>query len=192
MGLMYLFPTTKNEEHVKIHGNEITLRTYGLPWIFWGYALASLSVVLGMYLAVKSPLEKLHSLGTGIDQLIYYALTSIFWLIPLITLSFFFFEKRLTKEAQQLTVSYHLFGVRFYKKFISLKPTNAFCLGHFLESPNMARLQNKEEMRGFQNKGYFELYAISADNQKILIDRHSVKIELEKIMHLLDAGTLNE
>jgi hypothetical protein len=189
---MYLFPVSKDEAHVKIAENKITVRTYGLPWIFWGYALASLAVIVGMYLAVKAPLEKLKSVGDGIDQLIYYGLCSTMALIPFTLISFFFFEKKITRENNKLTLSYHLFGIKFWQKTIQLNPTNRFTLNHFLNSPNMARIENKDELSGFQNKGYFELFAINHQNQRILIDRHSRKVDLEKLMHLLDAGTLNE
>ena len=48
----------------------------------------------------------------------------------------------------------------------------------------MAKIYNKEELKGFENKGYFELHAISGD-KIFLIDRHGRKADLIKIKELL-------
>ena len=40
-------------------------------------------------------------------------------------------------------------------------------------------------MRGFQNKGYFELKLIDSNERKILVDRNSRKADLNKIKAIL-------
>jgi hypothetical protein len=53
-----------------------------------------------------------------------------------------------------------------------------------MDSPNMAKIYNKDELKGFENKGYFELRVLSG-GQKILIDRHSRKADLLKMKDTL-------
>jgi len=48
----------------------------------------------------------------------------------------------------------------------------------------MAKIYNKEELKQFENKGYFEL-KIKSNNKLILIDRHTRKADLIKIKDLL-------
>jgi hypothetical protein len=50
MGLMYVFPVSEEEtDFVKLElsptgkGSKITLKSYGLPYIFWGYALGAMT-----------------------------------------------------------------------------------------------------------------------------------------------------
>ena len=187
MGLMYLFPTSLDErDHVVIEDQTITLKTYGLPYIFWGYAFGILLLELAMYLAVRSPLEKLASIGDGIDQLIYFSLNLVLLAIPFSLLCFFFYEKVMEKKGNILFLKWRFFGVTVKTQQIDLKESVPFTVGHFIDSPNMARIKDEKALKGFQNKGYFELFAHLANGQSVLIDRHSRKADLEKMIELLN------
>ena len=66
MGLLYVFPVATDEkDFVDIQVDKITLKTYGLPYIFWGYALGICLVILFMFLAIKAPILKLIQLEIG-------------------------------------------------------------------------------------------------------------------------------
>jgi hypothetical protein len=187
MGLMYLFPTNKDErDHVVIDDQSITLKTYGLPYIFWGYAFGILLLEFAMYLAVRSPLEKLASIGDSIDQFIYFSLNLVLLSIPLTLLCFFFYEKRLEKKGRELFIHWRFFGLTVKTQKIELKANDAFTVGHFIDSPNMARIKDEKALKGFQNKGYFELFAHLNSGKSVLIDRHSRKADLEKMIELLN------
>ena len=55
-----------------------------------------------------------------------------------------------------------------------------------MDSPNVARLKLQEGTQGFQNKGYFILWLKVNDKTKVLVDRHSRKVDLEKLKALLE------
>jgi hypothetical protein len=65
-----------------------------------------------------------------------------------------------------------------------LDSNDAFSVDHFMDSPNMAKIYNKTELKQFENRGYFELHAKS-NGKNLLIDRHSRKADLVKIKDLL-------
>ena len=79
-----------------------------------------------------------------------------------------------------LKFSFFLYGKKTYK----LDQPDSFTVDHYLDSPNMAKIHNKADLKQFENKGYFELYAIE-NNKKFLIDRHSRKADLIKLKELL-------
>lgn len=187
MGLMYLFPTSQDErDHVVVEDQSITLKTYGLPYIFWGYAFGILLLELAMYLAVRTPLAKLSSIGDSIDQVIYFSLNLVLLAIPFSLLCFFFYEKVMEKKGNTLFLKWRFFGITVKTQQMDLKPTGAFTVGHFIDSPNMARIKDEKALKGFQNKGYFELFAHLKNGETALIDRHSRKADLEKMIDLLN------
>jgi hypothetical protein len=47
-------------------------------------------------------------------------------------------------------------------------------------------MKSNEENLGFQNKGYFILWIKTKEGKKIQIDRHSRKIDIEKLKSLLE------
>ncbi len=56
MGLMYVFPVSEDEsDFVSKNDQVLMLKTYGLPYIFWIYAICSVAVVFLMFLAIKAP-----------------------------------------------------------------------------------------------------------------------------------------
>lgn len=190
MGLLYVFPVSAEEkDFVDIASDRITLKTYGLPYIFWGYALAICLMILFMFLAIKAPILKLIALGDETDAMLGYALFGFLAFLPISLLSFFFYEKRIIKTKEEIILEYRLFGLKvFSEKFIP-NPIDAFEISAFLSSPNVARSRGDEESAGFQNKGYFILWLKTQDGKRINIDRHSRKTDLIKLESLLKIVT---
>lgn len=190
MGLMFQFPASLEEkDHVIKTADSITLKTYGLPYLFWGYAAAIMAIVVAMYLAVRAPLMKLIELNSGgIDAVIFYSLHLCLLAVPVSMLFYFFYEKSLTGKRNQLIILHKFFGLPFKRQEFVLEETTPYYIDHFLDSPNMARIKSEEKMVGFQNKGYFELFARVKEASPILIDRHSRKVDLQKLIELLESA----
>jgi hypothetical protein len=187
MGLLYVFPSEIEEsDNIKIDSQKVTLRTYGLPYIFWVYALAILTAIFFLGLAVKGPLEKLLSYEDTINYVIGYGLIALLICVPLTLISLFFYEKEITRTNNEITIRHKLFYIPILKKVVSLE-NKKLEVGHFLDSPNMARIQGGKEAIGFQNKGYFELNIVSDNGQRVFLDRHSRKTDLDKLLKLLES-----
>lgn len=191
MGLMYIFPVElDNQDRTELFANPengketIVLKTYGLPMIFWGYLGAALVVIAAMWLASRAAIAKLISYDDPGLQALGYLVQSTLVLTPFVLVALFFYEKHLKKCGKTLTLIYKFFFIPVYAKKIKLDNEAALSVDHFMDSPNMAKIHNKEELKGFENKGYFELHAISS-GKSILIDRHSRKADLLKIKDLL-------
>lgn len=191
MGLMYMFPTEKEDsdriEFIKNKSDNsdmIILKTYGLPMIFWGYLTTALVVIGTMWLASNSVIEKLLSYNdSGLTALAYLVRFTLI-LTPVVLIGFFFYEKQIHKNKNELILVFKVFSITLYKKKITIDKSDSLEVNHYLDSPNMAKIYHKEELKHFENKGYFELKAI-ANGNKILIDRHSRKIDLIKLKDLL-------
>lgn len=192
MGLMYIFPVGTDEvdrteiiSNTKTNSSTIILKSYGLPMIFWGYLAAGLIVLGSMWLASRATLTKLlnyedpglHALGL----LVQYTLV----LTPIVLLAFFFYEKQIHKSDKDLKLVFKLFFIPVFFKKMQLKSYDSFSVDHYMDSPNMAKIYNKAELKAFENKGYFELHALNSDGISLLIDRHSRKADLLKIKDLL-------
>jgi hypothetical protein len=191
MGLLYLFPDRINDEnHVRYTEHEdgkvtsIELKTYGLPGIFWFYAIASLTVFLMLGLAVKSPLEKLLTYPNTVNFLIVYSMYTIYAFLPIIVFGFFFYQKSIRLQENQLVVVYKIFGIRFWRKIFRLNEATKLELSHFMDSPNLARIKGDRESLGFQNRGYYQLFILS-EKRKYLLDRSSRKRDLIKLQEML-------
>ncbi len=185
---MYVFPVSVDEtDFVKIEKTpeKITLKSYGLPYIFWAYAAAAMLMVFFMFLAVNAPIQKLIELGDEVDVMLGYSLFGFLALIPLTTFAFFFYEKRIIKEKNQISLIYRIYGIPVFTEKFPLKDDSDLSVEHFMDSPNVARMKGGEEAVGFQNKGYFILWLKTADGKRIILDRHSRKSDLEKLLLLL-------
>ena len=91
MGLLYVFPVSEDEtDFVEKKNDTLTLKTYGLPYIFWIYAICVVAVVFFMFLAIKAPILKLVSLGDDVDSMLGYSLLIFVGLVPLFIFSFFY------------------------------------------------------------------------------------------------------
>lgn len=190
MGLMYLFPSSE-EENERIEILQITdrktlvLKTWGLPLVFWGYLAASFVVLASMWLASRSAIQKLLTYeDTGLWALAYLVQYTLI-LSPIILLGFFFYEKQIRKSGTDLKLVYKIFFIPFYSRLIQLDSKDALSVDHFMDSPNMAKIHSSSELKQFENRGYFELFAKSG-GKNILIDRHSRKADLIKIKNMLD------
>lgn len=191
MGLMYIFPVDLDDQertelitNLKNGKQTLILKTYGLPMIFWGYLAAVLVVVAAMWLASRAAIAKLISYEDATLQALGYLVQYTLILTPIFLLALFFYEKHLKKSGNTITLIYRIFFIPVFSKKILLDDEDALSVEHFMDSPNMAKIYNKEELKGFENKGYFELHAKSA-GKKVLIDRHSRKADLLKIKDLL-------
>ena len=187
MGLLYLFAEDDQDKlYAKEQDGGLYLTTYGLPPVFWFYLLTSLATLAFLSLAVWSPLR---SVLKGDDQIKFFMGICVLILmigLPIVSFGFFFYRKELLKKGSSLTISHRLFGIKFFQKNHQLKPSEMFKVEHQLESPNLAKLSNDPQMRGFQNKGHFYLYGISQNGNQFMIDRHSRKIDLEKLKAWLE------
>jgi len=188
MGLLYQFPVKESEldDRIKISSDKtLTLKNYGLPYIFWGYLAAILLVVFFMVLAIKDPIARVLAADDEINKFLGYALISILILAPLSLLGLYFFDKEITKKGNLIIIKQSVFWIPFRKKSIQLKDENSLIITHFMDSPNVAKLKNQKELRGFENQGYHELFAKGPNSKLTLIDRNSRVGELRKLKELL-------
>ncbi len=185
MGLFYLFPTQENEsEHIEItQDNQLSLRTYGPPLIFWWYLLGIFLILTGLYTAIISPLFSLLEHPDFINKLIALSCLSFMVLIPLVLLSFYFYEKEIILFKKKLTITHKIMGIPFWRKKIML---GELSVEHHIDSPNYAKMYRDEKLRSYQNQGYYVLKMKEIKGKKeFVLDRHSLKTELEKIKAIL-------
>lgn len=186
MGLLYVFPVSEEETDFVIKRDDtLILKTYGLPYIFWIYALCAATVVFFMFLAIKEPVLKLIALSEGTDATLGYSLLALIGSIPVLIFAFFFYEKRITKKKTELGLEHRIFGVRFFSEKFVVSHDDQLEISNFIDSPNVARMKNTPESAGFQNRGYFTLHLVAPGEKKILIDRHNRRIDLEKLRGML-------
>src|SRR5690606_24983451 len=164
MGLMYVFPVAEDESDFIVRKDDtLTLKTYGLPYIFWFYAVCAISVIFFMFLAIKEPVLKLVSLGDDTDATLGYSLLAFIGLLPVAIFSFFFYEKRFTKKGDVLGMEHRVFGIKFFSEKFVLEASDNLVVEPFLDSPNIAKIKNTQGTQGFQNKGYFVLWLKGKD-----------------------------
>ncbi len=187
MGLLYVFPISKEEtDFVVEKDHTLTLKTYGLPYIFWIYAFCVISVIAFMFLAVRPPVLKLVTLGDELDATLGYSFLTFIGSLPVIILAFFFYEKRIVRSQKTLSIEHRVFGLPLFTEKITFTPQTLLTVESFISSPNLARMRNNDESLGFQNKGYFVLWLQNEGGKKIRLDRHSRKIDLDKLKNLLE------
>jgi hypothetical protein len=185
MGLLYIFPIDEHEtDRVQKTADSITLKSYGLPMIFWVYLAAIYTVVFTMWLTIKSALDKMLTYDDRLMIFLYWLVKGTLILGPIILLGFFFFEKFITKSKLSITITHRLFFIPFYSRKITIDTSDALTVDHFMDSPNIAKMKSDPSSRGFENKGYFELHAL-VKGKAIFLDRHSRKNDLVKMMALL-------
>lgn len=187
MGLLFQMPVEENEldDRISISKEEICLRSYGPPMVFWGYLLTLFAVLFFMILAIKGPLLKVLTGEDTLNRVIGAAVLGLLVLGPLTLLAFFFYEKEILKKDRRITVTHKIFFIPFKRITIDLDQYQLE-LEHFLDSPNKAALERKEGMAGFENRGYFKLMALSKEGKGVLIDRNSRRGEMRKLKELLE------
>lgn len=187
MGLLYPFPVSEEEtDFVKKDSDSITLKSYGLPYIFWLYAACIIGVIILMFIGIRTPILKLISLGDETDATLGYALLTLIAISPLAVLSFFFYEKRIIGKKNELRLQHRVFWIPVFTEKFKIESMDQLFVEIYMDSPNVARLKAQEGTQGFQNKGYFILWLQLDEKNKILIDRHSRKVDLEKLKKLLE------
>lgn len=188
---MYLFPTKDDDPDHIIQGNQsLTLRSYGLPPIFWFYLVAILTIFSFLALNVWNPLQKMLIIGGAIDIMIAYSLLALIFLAPVTLLGFYFYEKNLIAMKNSLTLVHKVFFIPFLKKTYKISSKECLTINHFIDSPNMARIKDEKALKAFQNRGYFELF-LMVDGKKVLVDRHSNHSSLVKIKKLVEQIALS-
>lgn len=187
MGLLYPFPVSEEEtDFVKKNSDSITLKSYGLPYIFWLYAVCIIGVIILMFIGIRGPILKLISLGDETDATLGYALLTLIGISPIAVLSFFFYEKRIIARKNEIKLQHRVFWIPVFTESFKVESMDQFSIEVHMDSPNVARIKSKEGTQGFQNKGYFILWLTTDKKNKILIDRHSRKVDLEKLRKLLE------
>lgn len=187
MGLMYVFPVAEEEvDFYSKHEETLTLKTYGLPYIFWIYALCTIAIIFLMFFAIKAPVLKLIELGDETDALLGNSLLSFIGFLPVFILGFFFYEKRIIKYKNELSLVHKVFGITVFKEKFKIESSDSLTVEPYLKSANVARLKSTDENLGFQNKGYYVLWLKDKNGKGIQIDRHSRKVDLEKLKLLLE------
>lgn len=191
MGLMYMFPVSKEEtDRIDLvedsNGKTIILKSYGLPLIFWGYLTAILIVIGFMFLAVNTPIQKLIATGEPINILLSYSVIFVLLALPITLISLYFYEKSIVKNGCQLSLVHKIFWVPVWRKKINLKSKKSLELNHFLDSPNVAKMKSDASLKGFENKGYYELFATNDKEEQVFVDRHSRKADMVKLRDLLN------
>ena len=189
MGLLYIIPCSEEEkEQIQItKGNNpsITLKSYGLPRIFWLYFLCSCSIIFLMVIAVKAPMIKLFQtqdpLNIGFVSLVLATLV----IIPISLLAFFVYEKKITKGRNTLTIGHYVLSFKLIKKNYILSNNEPFFISQFAGTPNIAREKKDPKMRAFENQGYFELFGCLENGERIFLDRNNRKADLVRISNLL-------
>lgn len=198
MGLMYILPVSddgSDGDRVEIieanSSKTLVLKSFGLPMIFWGYLVAVMSMIALLWLASRAVILKLLSYQDDPSMIFLGNLVQgTLIVVPLILLACFFYEKLIYKNGLNLKIVHKIFFIPVWKKNYILSSADAFIVGHFLDSPNMAKLRrqqglnNPEALKQFENKGYFEL-RIQTDKKIYFIDRHSRKADLVKMKELL-------
>lgn len=185
MGFLYTFPISRDEENLSILDDSLILKSYGLPYIFWGYLICTLIVIFLMYLGISSSLLKLWSSEYFLDHALVLIVFSILFFIPLVLVAAFFYEKTIVKKDLHLRLEYRLFSILYFTKTFKLRSRHSIELRHFLQSPNMAAIISMKDRTGFETKGYFELFIRDHRKDIFIIDRHSQKLELIKLKDLL-------
>jgi hypothetical protein len=187
MGLLYVFPVSEEEADFVIKNEDsLILKSYGLPYIFWIYATCIVAVIIFMFLAIKGPVLKLASLGDKSDATLGYVLLYFIAILPVLIFSFFFYEKRIIRKRNQLSLCHRIFGLALFTETFDFENPNALTVEPYLSSPNIARMKGEESSTGFQNKGYFILWLKTKENMRIQVDRHSRKADLEKLKALIE------
>ena len=187
MGLMYPFPVSLEEtDFAEKKNDRLVLKTYGLPYIFWIYAICIIAVIFFMFLAIKAPILKLVELGDETDATLGYSLLGFIGSLPFFIFAFFFYEKRLIAGADYLSLEHRVFGIKVFSESFIVESQDHLWVESFLDSPNVARIKGDKESVGFQNRGYFVLWLKTPEGNKILVDRHSRKADLDKLKNLLE------
>jgi len=187
MGLLFQMPVKPDplDDRIKLTEEELTIKSYGLPMVFWAYLAAIFTVVFFMILAASGPLMKIINGEDLINRILGIGVLALFILGPIIILGFYFYEKVIVKNKESITVTHKAFFIPILKKSLPLINTTLEVI-HHMDSPNKALLEQRSGMKGFENRGYFRLVARNSDGRKFIVDRNGRKGEMKKLLELLN------
>ncbi|MCY4524225.1 MAG: hypothetical protein OXB84_05765 [Halobacteriovoraceae bacterium] len=188
MGLLYQFPIQENPDDdciEQLSNGRLTLKSYGLPMIFWGYAASILLIIFFMFLISKEPIWKLIQENDLASKLLGLSAFFLFALFPLLLLGFLFYQKVIQRNGSTLSLVNKVLGIAYWKKTIQLKTGQSLVIAHFMDSPNVAKSKGDARLKGFENRGYYQLFAEDQTGKLHLIDRHSNLREMKKMRELL-------
>ncbi len=147
MGLLYHFPTDKSDtEHVNVNNTTLTLRSYGLPPIFWVYLIATLSAVFFLTFAVWPSVMKILESKELIDQFIGLGLLFTVFGSSLSFIALFFYEKNIIKNTSSIVLKHKLFFIPFINKNIPVNQDCEYEITGYLSSANMAKLSGVDSV----------------------------------------------
>ena len=188
MGLLYIMPASREEfDHVKVNDKEkkISLFSYGLPYIFWGYFLVLIVIEFSMFISIKGILTKLIESDNQIDLLIAFTSIFVMAIIPLFFLCMLFFQKNIIRLPNQIQIIWKVFGINVKKSNYEFIPErDDLIVTHLLESPNMAKINKNPNTRAFENQGHYIL-TLWSNKKPIFLDRHTRKQDLTKLAELI-------
>ena len=136
MGLLYPFPVDSDETDHVISGNHtLLLKSYGLPYLFWGYLLGGLSVIALLSVLSWPLLTKMLSSQDSLN--VTLAIFSFLVLLgtPLGFTLFFFIEFRLLKKGNTIIKSLYLLGLPLYRRSFQLRSEQPFEIEPFFGTP---------------------------------------------------------
>lgn len=178
MGLLYIMPKSEKEANQISSKNGICrISSYSLPFIFWIYFAIGFVVISAMSLPAIPILKKLLLATNVIDQLMGLLTALTLTLLPISGLCFLFYRKSISIKIGENTLflEHYLFGVKVSKRELLLKELE---VKHFLSSPNMAKINNSQDSRAFENRGHFLLLARLQNGKEVTLDRHTNKADL--------------
>lgn len=190
MGLLYLFPTSSDEiDYVSFEGKNtqnLRIKTYGLPWIFWVYAAAIITVLAILSFSIYQPMAKFFSMANQWDKILIIAMVFTLMGVLASIIIFLYWQMHIVVDSAAISLEYRPFGFKIFSKKILRDPNLILEVAHFMESPNVARSESDERYKQFQNKGYFELFATNK-HHKVLLDRSSRKQDLEDLKSIIQS-----
>jgi hypothetical protein len=189
MGLLYILPLSKEEyplvrEVEELGPHTIKIESYNLPKLFFLYYLAIMATLFILAFTSHNLILKLYQTQDWINQLLALSAWGVLLVTSIVMTCMWFYKKTIMKKGDKLKVTKQLFGISFSSKLLEL--TKALEVKQNLESPNVAKLKNNPDMKGFQNRGHFLLLAYHRKGHLIL-DRHSSKTELDSLKTFLDS-----
>ncbi len=189
MGLLYQFPNSKNEtDYVEYQSSpaSIIIKSYGLPYIFWFYAIGILATLFLLALTIWPSITTLYQYDDVSAKIIALATFALLILSPFALLLPFFFQKILKAKSKKLEIKATILGIKVYHKTFENVTADKLIVRHFLSSPNYARLHQNEHNQDFQNRGYFELtLELPGSLRPFVLDRSSRKQDLIDLQSLL-------
>ena len=189
MGLLFLMPTRENEiNNVEKTQHGVVVRSYPLPFLFWCHLIAIFMVLMFLLIGIWAPMTKMMQSQDMINIVLSWSVLLLFILIPLVLIGIFFYEKSVVRIQQNMSIIHRILGIDFRKRdYVLSADKNPFVVEHYLGTPNMAKMEQNQQYRAFQNQGYYILFFFDIEGRKIFLDRNSRKADLKQLATLLSS-----